>query len=72
MDPDANLREQREVASNIIKTIDECNGDGTLLEDQSAKLAYLADRLAQLVISLDEWLAYGGTKPKRWEREEPV
>lgn len=51
MDPNANLAEQCEIASRILKA-----GD---LDD--------ADRLAELVCALDSWLRVGGALPERWQ-----
>lgn len=58
MDPDANLKEQLELAAAIengrILTFDE--------------LDRTAARLAELVQALDHWLARGGFRPGRWHR----
>ena len=54
MDPNANLNEQRELAAKIAK------GDGD---------AYDAERLADLVEALDQWIAGGGFLPRAWERQ---
>lgn len=53
MDPNANLDEQRELARRFV--------------EETISLAEV-DRLAELVLALDEWLARGGFLPKRWER----
>ena len=56
MDPDANLNEQREIAKRI--------------SDNDYSTAYApqpdAERLAELVLALDEWLSKGGFPPKVW------
>ena len=57
MDPNANLTEQRQLAQRIID--DEESGQGMSKRD--------ADRLAELVIALDEWLSSGGFKPAAWQ-----
>lgn len=55
MDPDANLREQLELAQKLH------------LSDQFQPLhAGYGDRLAELVLALDEWLRKGGALPKAW------
>lgn len=58
MDPNANLTEQREIASRILK----------------AGLADIdphdADRLAELVVALDSWLRVGGFMPADWTSQE--
>ena len=51
MDPDANLREQLEICRRI--------HDGEELEGD-------AERLADLVVALDEWLNNLGALPRRW------
>jgi len=56
MDPDANLAEQRELASAICAAADA----GRVPEED------LAARLAELVLALDEWLCRGGCAPRRW------
>jgi hypothetical protein len=56
MDPDANLKRQREVAAEI----EACSTSDT------RTLASLADELAELVVSLDEWLLKGGFLPADW------
>lgn len=52
MDPDSNLREQIEIAKEIIRRDDA----GESLED----IASTALRLAELVLALAEWNAKGG------------
>jgi hypothetical protein len=51
MDPDATLSEMRELANDLGAT-------GSFEGD--------ADRLAELVQALDEWLSKGGFFPKAW------
>jgi hypothetical protein len=58
MDPDANLKEQLEIAKNILGAVDH---GGTLDEDDVV-------RLAELVEGLDEWIRGQGFLPKRWSR----
>ena len=53
MDPDKLLKDMREIANDID------TGDGH---------PYDRDRLAELVLSLDEWLTKGGFLPKRWAK----
>jgi hypothetical protein len=54
MDPDANLVEQRRLSQDII--YDE------LLDETKA------NRLAELVQALDEWIKGGGFLPKAWQK----
>lgn len=57
MDPDENLREQVEIAKDI------------LLPDLSdMELEEKAVRLAELVVALDEWIRKGGFIPEAWKR----
>jgi hypothetical protein len=53
MDPNANLKEQREIAKRI-------------LSDDGEDTGYDAVRLAELVEALDEWIMKGGFLPKEW------
>lgn len=55
MDPNANLAEQRRLVAHILS---------------GKKLGYDADaeRLAELVEALDEWITHGGFLPKEWKR----
>jgi hypothetical protein len=57
MDPDLNLREQRELAARIVADY-ERRFDGPRPED--------ARRLAQLVQALDEHITRGGALPRHW------
>ena len=52
MDPNENLREQREIAERIVR----CHEDET--NDALA--------LAELVLALDGWLQRGGFMPAEW------
>lgn len=52
MDPDANLKEQQEIASRINEDI----------HDQNDPF-----RLAELVEALHEWISRGGALPKAWQ-----
>lgn len=63
MDPEENLREQRELASRILK---ECRNAEEPEESQS--FSYDAERLAELVQALDGWIKGGGFLPKDWQK----
>lgn len=53
MDPNANLKRQLEIAKQILnETVD--------VDDVSL--------LAELVVSLDEWITCGGFLPERWRK----
>lgn len=68
MDPDANLREQLEVSRGILEAWDDCNADGTLTSAQAEFVADEANRLAELIESLDNWIRKGGFIPARWRK----
>lgn len=57
MDPNANLNEQRRLAESI--------HSGELTE---AEQADAAERLADLVEALDQWIVNGGFLPSEWAR----
>lgn len=58
MDPDANLKEQLEIARRIQEDWD---------TDERLPDPGDAQRLAELVIALDEWRRKGGFLPQRWQ-----
>lgn len=58
MDPNANLKEMLELATEIQEAYD---ADETISEADS-------NRLAELVLALDGWLKGKGFLPTRWER----
>jgi hypothetical protein len=58
MDPNANLKEQRELASKIL------NEGPFSTDDYEA----MTNRLAELVEALDGWLSNKGFLPGRWSR----
>jgi len=62
MDPNANLKEQREIAAKIIADDDR----GPIGALKSKIDPDDAARLAELVQAMDEWLCKGGFKPKGW------
>lgn len=57
MDPNANLAEQRRILARF-------NADEASLAD--------AERLAELVAALDEWISRGGFLPAEWQPPAPV
>ena len=57
MDPNANLRAQRKIATWFT------NGGDATTEEWMER----ANRLAELVEALDEWITAGGFLPDRWE-----
>ncbi len=63
MDPIANLAEQLEIAREIQSIWDACNDDGTLEPEQQEHVADIGNRLADLVLALDQWQRKGGFSP---------
>jgi len=63
MDPDANLKEQLQLAA----ALEDVDYDQL---DENSKEAAISDacRLAELVLALDEWISKGGFLPKLWSR----
>ena len=57
MDPDSNLKEQRQIAEWML-------GDFPV----SLNREQMADRLAELVLALDEWIRKGGFMPAAWRK----
>jgi hypothetical protein len=60
MDPNANLKEQRELAAKMITDYNDSESNGIDQDD--------ANRLAELVQALDEWISRQGFLPKAWAR----
>lgn len=56
MDPNANLKEQLDLANGIMKVWD----DGAYPAPEDAA------RLSELVVALDEWIRKGGILPEHW------
>lgn len=59
MDPIANIKEQRLLARKIQNMAD----SDKPIRGYAAELAQASDRLAELVIALDEWQRKGGFSP---------
>ena len=55
MDPEANLREQHQQATEYMRIWDKCPEDGNFTEDQLDKLAQIGYRLAELVLAMHDW-----------------
>jgi predicted Zn-dependent peptidase len=66
MDPDANLKEQRELAAEIVSINDKADDDGLMSASEQADVNDAAVRLAELVQALDQWLSGGGFQPAAW------
>lgn len=64
MDPDANLKEQLELAEEILMM-------GEVGEEEELQeLEDKANRLAELVQALDGWINSRGFLPKRWRMDD--
>ena len=66
MDPNAILKQQLEIAEEIKKIWDDCNGDGTLTKSQMEIVSDHANQLAELVLDLNTWITKGGFLPEAW------
>lgn len=63
MDPEANLRAQRELAAEAMSIFDNCNDDGSWRKGQAERMAEIACRQAELFQALDAWRKGGGYDP---------
>ncbi len=66
MDPNANLKEQREYVVEIREVLDACEDGGEYTFEQAMALGILADGLQERVKALDEWITKGGFLPIEW------
>lgn len=60
MDPNANLEEQLRIAARIVAASE--RGDFGRREEADA------ERLADLVLALNDWLQNGGFMPRNWSK----
>lgn len=68
MDPDANLKEQRELIESIREAMtDASNEDGDVGPLDSSTIDDI-DRLLDLTEALDNWIKNGGFLPADWRR----
>lgn len=67
MDPEANLKEQRTLAEDIIDILDDETNDEQDY-DVLAEVAAQAMRLAELVQAMDQWMSRGGFMPSDWAK----
>lgn len=63
MDFLANIKQQREIAAEILAIYDLADDMGEYTEDQEIELCDLAVDLATLVEALDGWMRKGGFSP---------
>jgi hypothetical protein len=65
MDQKANLKEQLELA-RLIRTLGDADPEASheMKQRTTVKLLLAADRLAALVIALNQWMTQGVTQPK--------
>jgi hypothetical protein len=70
MDPNENLKRQRELAAEIADIWNRCDDTGDLSQEDAYQAAETALELSELVIALDEWRGKGGYDPyapnERW------
>lgn len=66
MDPNANLREQREIYRAIIDIQNHADEGGNYTGAQERQLQEHAERLADLVEALDQWMSACGFLPAAW------
>lgn len=59
MDPNANLDEQLRIAARLVAASER----GAKLDENDA------ERLADLVLALNDWLQGGGFLPRNWSKE---
>jgi hypothetical protein len=60
MDPNANLKEMLELAEQIQRDYEDEDGNGVDQDD--------ANRLAELILAMHNWLGNGGFRPNAWGR----
>lgn len=65
MDPNANLKEQLELATEIQGIVDQSYADTVTTADKGI-------RLAELVLALNEWISKGGFLPAEWQKPVAV
>lgn len=65
MDPDENLKKQRELVAEILHLADT---DDASMTDSTTALGNLGIELAEHVAALDQWISRGGFIPARWKR----
>lgn len=66
MDPNANLREQREIAKQLLNRFNQ-RVEAEVEDVTDAQQVWSEVRLAELVEALDKWLSAGGFLPDSWE-----
>lgn len=67
MDPSANLTEQLDIAGEILDFVGKKDWDDITDEERQC-MFNAANRLSELVVSLDGWFQSGGFLPKRWSK----
>ncbi len=80
MDPTSNLLEQLMLARRIVaiseavaqlQESDDSVAAADAIKRLAAERTEAADRLAELVLALDEWARKGGALPERWLQKDP-
>ncbi len=65
MDPDANLKEQLEIAKRLLKKFMDSDKDMAFDESDEGDVV----RLAELVEAMDGWIRKGGFLPAAWRKD---
>ena len=63
MDPNANLEEQLMISRALIK-----DDENKMSSSDMASALHSAQRLAEYVVALDEWITKGGFLPSKWRK----
>lgn len=73
MDPNANLKEQRQIIARMQKRDNAYPDHANEIEinNHNLKQAEDGERLAHLARALDEWIQKGGFLPIDWNRSKP-
>lgn len=71
MDPTANLKEQLGLSRRITTCADDGHGEAdAALGGGCMRCQPDAERLAELVLALNEWITKGGFLPEQWRRDK--
>ena len=68
MDPTANLKELLDTARRTITASDLMGRSGSDVERLADEMIDSADRMAELVVALNDWIVSGGFLPKQWSK----
>lgn len=68
MDIEANLKELRDLAVEVLEIEDNIDLNEGYSDEESGRLQEIAVRQAMLFQSMDEWISKKGFLPKNWHR----